>query len=113
MFAIFWLSVIKTPRLYDSGNWFWDNIDKPGHCIAYAVLAGCMLWAFARIIAPNKGAMSIKIGLLFVAFVYSLFLEIVQYFLPYRSFDPWDLLANAIGICLAALIFFRFNRNQL
>jgi VanZ family protein len=105
--AIFWLSIIKAPKLHDAGNWFWDNIDKPGHLIAYATLTASMLWAYRRIILPQKGSMIIV--LMCLAFVYSLFLEIVQHFLPYRTFDPWDLLANAIGITLAAIFFSRFK----
>ena len=105
--AIFWLSIIKAPKLYDSGNWFWDNVDKPGHLIAYATLTGSMFWAYASTIKHQRW--TIIAALMSLAFVYSLFLEIVQHFLPYRTFDPLDLLANAVGIILAAIIFSQFK----
>ena len=31
---------------------------------------------------------------------YGLFIETVQYFLPYREFSGWDLVADGIGIWL-------------
>jgi len=111
MLAIFWLSIIKAPRLYDAGNWFWDNIDKPGHSIAYASLAGTLLWAYSRFLEGLKLSMFSMVGLSSFAFLYSLLLEIVQYYLPHRTFDLWDLLANAIGIGLVTILFLRFNKD--
>ncbi len=34
--------------------------------------------------------------------IYGTILEGVQYFIPYRSYDPLDIAANAIGVVLAA-----------
>jgi VanZ family protein len=39
--------------------------------------------------------------------LYGFSIEILQHFLPHRSFDPFDMLANAVGIILGAVIFAR------
>lgn len=40
----------------------------------------------------------------FSIFLYSVVLEIVQFYLPYRTFNPRDIAANAFGIILFVLI---------
>ncbi|MDO3388274.1 VanZ family protein [Gilvimarinus sp. SDUM040013] len=37
--------------------------------------------------------------------LFSTGVEIIQYFLPWRSFDLWDMLANTSGIVLGLVIF--------
>lgn len=38
--------------------------------------------------------------------------EIIQHFLPYRSFDPIDLMLNLLGLVLGLFTFFIFNRKN-
>ena len=42
-------------------------------------------------------------------FLYSVFLEVIQFFLPYRVFNVYDILANFIGIALGMIIFVIFT----
>jgi glycopeptide antibiotics resistance protein len=49
--------------------------------------------------------------LLFII-VHGLFMEGLQYFIPYRSFNPLDIMANLCGIMLAFLIIFPFQLNK-
>jgi len=105
--VIFWLSVIKTPGLKFYDNWFWDNIDKVGHAIAYAALffsGACSLRNFSD---KKLLTFSSLRNLILGCFLYGFLIEILQHFLPHRSFDPFDMLANATGIILSAAIFAR------
>lgn len=40
----------------------------------------------------------------FLVFLYGIALEIVQFYLPYRTFNPRDITANAFGIILFVLV---------
>jgi VanZ family protein len=103
--AIFWLSVIKTPSLKLYENWFWDNIDKLGHAFAYAALYFSGAYSL-KSFSDKKLLNYSKLKVLFVfCFLYGFLIEILQYFLPHRSFDPFDMLANTLGIC-SGLVFF-------
>jgi len=64
--------------------------DKLKHLLAFAVLAFLTDFSFPR--SP--------LGFLKVLALlgFGLFIEIVQYFLPYREFSLYDLLADGIGI---------------
>lgn len=41
--------------------------------------------------------------------IYGSILELIQYFLPYRTFNPYDLLANIIGVSIGCILFFSFR----
>jgi VanZ family protein len=69
--------------------------DKVGHCIAYASL---MLW-FAQIYVTFKGRRQLAVALLALG----VGIEFIQYFLPYRSFDVLDMVADAGGIAIGWL----------
>ncbi len=49
-----------------------------------------------------------------MSFLYALFLgifiEIVQYFLPYRSFDFKDIIANSLGSIVGIFLFWKLER---
>ena len=105
--VIFWLSVIKTPSLKFQENWFWDNIDKFGHALAYAVLYFSGAFSL-KSFSDKKQLNYSKLKVLFAfCILYGFSIEILQHFLPYRSFDPFDMLANTVGISLGAVIFAR------
>ena len=88
--AVVGLSVVPAPTLTQVPAWmiFWD---KAQHFIAYFALGAAGGVGFGR--APRG---RLVVGLALVAL--GLALEIVQYALPTRSFDPRDLLANTGGV---------------
>lgn len=108
--AIFWLSVIKAPSLQLAEHWFWDNIDKVGHAIAYASLCITSCWSFRQIFDKQTPSIRQIQILSSFCFLYGLSIEILQHFLPHRSFDPFDMLANAVGIVIGAMFFARLFR---
>ena len=91
-----WLFIKGTSAV---GGAAWIN-DKLLHVVAFGGLA--LLCAPA--IAFFRGALSQR-GLLITSFSTSVFfgavLEIVQHFLPYRSAELADLLADAVGAAVA------------
>jgi len=72
--------------------------DKIGHCIAYFILM-----INGGLIVQKKRWIIIGIA----SFLYSLLLEGLQYFIPGRSTDLNDLIANSLGI-IGGLIVLHF-----
>ena len=68
--------------------------DKANHVLAFLVLAGLADLAYPGP-APGRGR-----GKWVSLLAYGLFIETAQYFLPYREFSGWDLVADGIGIWL-------------
>lgn len=62
------------------------------HCIAY--FAGMLLcyWAF------DKKNVSFVLWAGLLIFLYSVVLEAVQVYLPYRTFNVYDVVANGVGV---------------
>jgi VanZ family protein len=69
------------------------SFDKLAHAVSYAVMLLLLL--------PLCGGKRLIAGLL--AFAHGVAIELIQVHLPYRTADPYDLLANTIGIFLAVL----------
>jgi len=87
------------------------SADKVVHFLLYAGL-GAIVWT--GLYRSNVSPVTRLLRIVPVAFatVYGLSDEIHQLFVPNRSFDPFDLLADAIGatICVTALEFWRRHR---
>ncbi len=108
--AIAWL-VIVTILLSMPGNEFpklnWLNkiwFDKWVHIGLFLVLVIFWCWAFAGV---NKQGQLKKIfvKIMLLSFLYGILMEIIQFgFIPYRSFDIFDIVADGLG-CLAGYYF--------
>ncbi len=73
-----------------------DLNDKVGHILAFSTLAFLLDYSF-----PESRPGPTKIALLLG---YGLLIEVVQYFLQYRTFSLLDWMADAVGIALYLLI---------
>jgi len=73
--------------------------DKIIHALIYFLLAFLAVNTFWRKKIANP-----KICSFFYAFSLGLFMELVQHFLPYRSFELGDILANLLGSLLGVLV---------
>lgn len=98
--VVFGASVVNPPSsgLTPTGPLGLVGVDKWLHVGGYAVLAsvvGYALWV--------RAARPLVLAVVIVS-VYGAGLEGVQSLLPLRSFDLLDMLANALGACLAALV---------
>jgi len=83
--AIVWLSVTPAPPAIEI-----TEGDKLGHILAYAVL---MFW-FCQLHAARHLRLAYAIAFLALG----IGLEFVQGALGYRTFETWDMLADAAGI---------------
>ncbi len=104
LLVIFWLSVIKAPSIKFSEHWFWDNIDKFGHAFVYAVLTYSGVFSYGSFSKRKQISKQKIFAFMLLSFLYGLSIEFLQHFLPYRSFDPLDILANAFGTVCGAVI---------
>ena len=77
--------------------------DKSGHSIGYAMLAGVLLRAFA---GGRLRGVTWKAGLIAIvlATLYGVSDEFHQLFVPGRSADPYDVLADCVGATIGVAI---------
>jgi len=67
--------------------------DKLHHLAAYVVYGFIFYYTFQR-----------KISLILSGILLGIFVEIVQYYLPYRSFELKDILADVAGIIISIIL---------
>ena len=88
----------------------WDSkvlLDKWIHVFLFFLL----VWFWCRIYIRNEKKIFITICIL--AILYGIIMEIVQhYFIPFRSFDVGDMIADAIGSVIAYFVFIKQNKNN-
>lgn len=101
-FLILYFSLLHPPNFNHSEHWFWGNLDKLGHALAYFALSLSLMFAQAKF----------NIALLFAIIAFSFLLELIQASLPLRHFDWADLCANGIGGLIAWLIASFLIQNQ-
>ena len=95
--AVFWLALMPAPDVARLVSWQ----DKIEHA---ALFAGLALLALA---AWPQRPLAIALGLL----AYGAAMEVAQSFTAHRVGDPWDWLADAVG--LLALLPFVLRRRRL
>ena len=98
--TIFTLSSIPAEDLARTGIRIWD---KAAHAGVWAVLAYCL----RRALGPGRMRTPLAIVL---AIAYGAVDELHQSFTPGRELSGWDVVADAIGACLGALVAARSRR---
>ena len=81
-----------------------DFIISTNHLYAYIVLSVIGFLTFRK----NNQFNILSIYLIFL----SITLEVLQYFVPNRSFEFSDLFGNLTGVILAIILFYFFKRNE-
>ena len=81
-----------------------DFIISTNHLYAYIVLSVIGFLTFQK----NNQFNILSIYLLFL----SIALEVLQYFVPNRSFEVSDLFGNLAGVIIAIIIFYFFKKNE-
>lgn len=81
------------------------------HALTFLCFAGiyALKWLRGEIIFKNHELKKI----ISIIVVSSILFEAVQFFLPYRAFNPMDMLSNLIGAGLATLIILIINYHNL
>ena len=95
VFIVFILSVINAGSIPTFNNFSFD-VDKIVHAIVYFTLTILGLLSKFNIS---------KLTLSLLIFFFGLFIEIIHFFVPYRLFEYFDLLANLIGVTIAQLVY--------
>ena len=102
---IFWLSIQPITQI--TPDWF-PYQDKVFHALMYGVLSTLISVGMLRSEQKysNSTICYISVG---VPFVYGFFIEICQIFVPTRSFDWFDSLANLIGSLMSVILVMCFS----
>lgn len=82
----------------------WSWVSTLIHGAEFAVLTALLAWRL--IPAARSGGESVATavaGACVAAFGLGILVELLQYPLPYRSFELWDLAADAAGVAFAAV----------
>ena len=82
----------------------WPNIDKVLHFAAYALLGAFFLRALKTTRIKNNLKLVLILSVLFSSF-YGISDEIHQYFVPCRSADHMDVLADLLGSIMGVCIY--------
>ena len=85
--AIVWLSLMPSPPTIDIAQG-----DKLGHFLGYGIL---MFW-FCQLYAARRIRLAYALGFA----VLGVALEFAQRALGYRTYEPFDMVANALGVAL-------------
>ena len=81
-----------------------DFIISTNHLYAYIVLSVIGFLTYRK----NNQFNILSIYLIFLSIV----LEVLQYFVPNRSFEFSDLFGNLAGVIIAIIIFYFFKKNE-
>ena len=95
IFIVFILSIVNAGSIPTFKNFSFDA-DKIVHAVVYFILTYLGLLSRFNIS---------KLTLSLLIFFFGLFIEIVHFFVPYRFFEYFDLLANLIGVTIAQLVY--------
>ena len=89
------LCVIPAPKIVEV-----SNVDKVEHALAFAARAFVFLRAYRhQVIWVITGCVAFGVGI-----------ELVQYFIPWRSAELADLVADIVGVLLGWMAFIIFSR---
>src|SRR3954469_12648857 len=100
--VIFGLSTIPGNNLPALPGWW--NVDKLVHGVIYGVL-GALCWRAGRVtFVRGRGHRVQVIAAMTCTAVYGITDELHQAFTPFRAPDPFDVIADALGGLLGALV---------
>lgn len=99
-FLVLWLGTASgEPRLLPVFRWE----DKLLHFLAFGIVMGSHFWALDYLL-PRRWGQSALILAVGSATSLGAALEVVQYYLPHRSAEWGDLLADLLGACSMGLV---------
>ncbi|SDK66443.1 VanZ like family protein [Catalinimonas alkaloidigena] len=103
---ILFLTLVPGQNLPEFPNWQTFAFDKSAHMFVFSVLV------LLAIVGFKKQSQSLQLRLratpvaILGSVAYGMLIEIIQSFIPERSFEWFDMLANSTGCLLGALAFF-------
>jgi VanZ family protein len=110
LWAIFLLIITLTPgkAMPATGQWELPYADKVVHFVGFGVLAFLMMRGFCKQKNFNWLRKKSLLSSFLLAISFGIIIEILQIYVPERSFDLLDILANTTG-ALAGLGFYLFS----
>lgn len=81
-----------------------DLIDKFLHFFAYLIFGLTIFWAIFNLYS-EKNTRTKFVYLLIIGTIYALTDELHQSYIPGRTFDIFDIVADILGICASYLVF--------
>ena len=98
----------ETNRSLSSNKLFKFRLDYVVHSLTF--LAFAWIWVFGKIknVCWFANYEVLKFG--GIVFVFAVVLELLQIFIPYRTFNPMDMMANLFGAILTLLFIFISHR---
>lgn len=85
--------------------------DKLAHLGVFAIFSITILFGNKLRHRKRKLDNQKKLNAFFISVVYGIILESLQYFVPGRMVDIYDLLANTLGAIVGVILFSTFNKN--
>ena len=102
-----WLFIVLVLSVIPASG---PETDLPLDKIVHFVLYGLTSILLFRYLIEKTNSRSAFYKAVAVASIYGAAMEVVQYFLPHRSFSLGDMAANAAGAFLACLIYKKVRR---
>ena len=98
----------ETNRSLSSNKLFKFRLDYVVHSLTFLVFA--WIWVFGKIkdVCWFESYEVLKFG--GIVFVSAMVIELLQIFVPYRTFNPMDMIANIFGAILTILCMFVSHR---
>ncbi|MFT7036511.1 MAG: VanZ family protein [Cyclobacteriaceae bacterium] len=85
--------------------------DKLAHLGVFAIFSITLLFGSKLKHRKRKLDNQIRKNAFILSVVYGIILESLQYFVPGRMVDIYDLLANTLGAIVGVILFSTFNKN--
>ena len=100
----------ETNRSLSSNKLFKFRLDYVVHSLTFLVFA--WIWVFGKIkdVCWFESYEVLKFG--GIVFVSAMVIELLQIFVPYRTFNPMDMMANLFGAILTILFIFISHREH-
>lgn len=106
--AILIVSVIPSEELPDLNMW---EPDKVFHAICYAILTG-LVFLLLKAHKSHKKVLNSVINAGFICILYGFCIECIQLWLPTRSFDIYDVIADVLGCIVAVAVVLVISRRK-
>ncbi|MDD4050361.1 MAG: VanZ family protein [candidate division Zixibacteria bacterium] len=110
IYALIVFYVSSLSRLPDTGLQI-PYLDKLAHAAEYFLFGFMAIRVTANLPRPLKTGWVYTLAIL-LSLVFGLSDEYHQWFVPGRTADPFDLMADALGIFLAAFVYYLLHRRR-
>ncbi len=111
--GLVWLYIVSflmtmPASAFPTEDWFSKvQFDKWVHAGLFAMLVTCWCWGMKKLITRKEKLAAVFIWVTILVILYGIGMEFIQkYYIPNRSFDFWDIVADAVGAYIG-LIFSR------